>query len=136
MKEEIAIDDLRTEKIIAFKRQNQSFTERYFQVKFEEHGLTANIAYTCDDTYSLASLISAGLGIEFALEWTLESSKSGLRAEDGQGHRLPDRPWYRLEQKRPDCLTRRHCRYSTVDGAGEAANIAIDMNTGSIVDEE
>jgi len=44
-KDEIAIDDLRTEKIIAFKRQNQSYTERYFQEKFEEYQLTANIAY-------------------------------------------------------------------------------------------
>nr|WP_280524688.1 LysR substrate-binding domain-containing protein [Rhizobium grahamii] len=41
-KEEIAIDDLSNEKIIVFKRQNQSFTERYFQEKFEEHGVTAN----------------------------------------------------------------------------------------------
>ncbi|TAX62955.1 LysR substrate-binding domain-containing protein, partial [Rhizobium ruizarguesonis] len=67
---EIAIDDLRGEKIIAFNRKNLSYTERYFNEKFEEYDLTRNIAYSCDDTYSLVSLVSAGLGIGFAPEWT------------------------------------------------------------------
>ncbi|KQV21610.1 LysR family transcriptional regulator [Rhizobium sp. Root1203] len=71
-REEITIDDLRDQKIIAFNRQNLSFTERYFNEKFEEYDLTANIAYSCDDTYSLVSLVSAGLGIGFAPEWTLD----------------------------------------------------------------
>ncbi|KQV16774.1 LysR family transcriptional regulator [Rhizobium sp. Root1203] len=44
-REEITIDDLRDQKIIAFNRQNLSFTERYFNEKFEEYDLTANIAY-------------------------------------------------------------------------------------------
>ncbi|MGO6733690.1 LysR substrate-binding domain-containing protein, partial [Rhizobium ruizarguesonis] len=35
--EEIAIDDLRSEKIIAFNRKNLSYTERYFNEKFEEY---------------------------------------------------------------------------------------------------
>ncbi|MBB4226699.1 DNA-binding transcriptional LysR family regulator [Rhizobium mongolense] len=39
-------------------------------MKFDEYDLTRNIAYSCDDTYSLVSLISAGLGIGFAPEWT------------------------------------------------------------------
>jgi DNA-binding transcriptional LysR family regulator len=67
--EEIGIEDLRDEKIIAFNRQNLSYTERYFNEKFEAYDLTRNIAYTCDDTYSLVSLVSAGLGIGFAPEW-------------------------------------------------------------------
>ncbi|MBY5878491.1 LysR family transcriptional regulator [Rhizobium leguminosarum] len=67
---EIGIDDLRSEKIIAFNRKNLSYTERYFNEKFEEYDLTRNIAYSCDDTYSLVSLVSAGLGIGFAPEWT------------------------------------------------------------------
>ena len=67
--EEIGIEDLRDEKIIAFNRQNLSYTERYFNEKFEAYDLTHNIAYTCDDTYSLVSLVSAGLGIGFAPEW-------------------------------------------------------------------
>ncbi|MGR9418256.1 LysR family transcriptional regulator [Rhizobium leguminosarum] len=67
---EIAIDDLRSERIIAFNRKNLSYTERYFNEKFEEYDLTRNIAYSCDDTYSLVSLVSAGLGIGFAPEWT------------------------------------------------------------------
>lgn len=66
---EIAIDDLRSEKIIAFNRRT-SPTQRYFNEKFEEYDLTRNIAYSCDDTYSLVSLVSAGLGIGFAPEWT------------------------------------------------------------------
>ncbi|MGR9145691.1 LysR family transcriptional regulator (plasmid) [Rhizobium leguminosarum] len=65
---EIAIDG--SEKIIAFNRKNLSYTERYFNEKFEEYDLTRNIAYSCDDTYSLVSLVSAGLGIGFAPEWT------------------------------------------------------------------
>ncbi len=71
-RKEITVDDLRDQKIIAFNRQNLSFTERYFNEKFEEYGLTSNIAYSCDDTYSLVSLVSAGLGVGFAPEWTLD----------------------------------------------------------------
>ncbi|MBW9114572.1 LysR family transcriptional regulator [Rhizobium cauense] len=71
-RDDITIDDLRDQKIIAFNRQNLSFTERYFNEKFEEYDLTKNIAYSCDDTWSLVSLVSAGLGIGFAPEWTLE----------------------------------------------------------------
>ncbi|WEX75101.1 LysR family transcriptional regulator [Sinorhizobium numidicum] len=67
---EIGIDDLRDQKIISFSRANLSYTERYFAEKFEEHDLTKNIAYSCDDTFSLVSLVSAGLGIGFAPEWT------------------------------------------------------------------
>ena len=78
-------DDLRTEKIIAFKRQNQSYTERYFQEKFEEYQLTANIAYTCDDTFSLVSLVSAGLGIGFVPEWTQDLPNRGFELKKMRG---------------------------------------------------
>ncbi|NRP21736.1 HTH-type transcriptional regulator BenM [Ensifer adhaerens] len=69
---EIGIEDLKGEKIISFSRQNLSYTERYFAEKFEEHDLAKSVAYTCDDTFSLVSLVSAGLGIGFAPEWTLD----------------------------------------------------------------
>ena len=69
---EIGIEDLKGEKIISFSRQNLSYTERYFAEKFEEHDLSKNVAYTCDDTFSLVLLVSAGLGIGFAPEWTLD----------------------------------------------------------------
>ncbi|RDL47842.1 Hca operon transcriptional activator HcaR [Ensifer sp. M14] len=69
---EIGIEDLQGEKIISFSSQNLSFTERYFAEKFEEHDLAKSVAYTCDDTFSLVSLVSAGLGIGFAPEWTLD----------------------------------------------------------------
>jgi DNA-binding transcriptional LysR family regulator len=69
---EIGIEDLKGEKIISFSRQNLSYTERYFTEKFEEHDLSKSVAYTCDDTFSLVSLVSAGLGIGFAPEWTLD----------------------------------------------------------------
>lgn len=32
--------------------------------------ISLGISYTCDDTFSLVSLVSAGLGIGFAPEWT------------------------------------------------------------------
>ncbi|WEX74733.1 LysR family transcriptional regulator [Sinorhizobium numidicum] len=67
---EIGLEDLRDQKIISFSRANLSYTERYFTEKFEEHDLTKNIAYSCDDSFSLVSLVSAGLGIGFAPEWT------------------------------------------------------------------
>jgi DNA-binding transcriptional LysR family regulator len=68
--DEIGIDDLRDQKIISFSRQNLSYTERYFAEMFAEYDLARNIAYTCDDTFALISLVSAGLGIGFAPQWT------------------------------------------------------------------
>jgi len=65
---EIVVEDLRNQKIISFSRRNLSYTERYFAELFAEHDLTRNIAYTCDDTFSLVSLVSAGLGVGFAPE--------------------------------------------------------------------
>ncbi|MBU4090270.1 MAG: LysR family substrate-binding domain-containing protein, partial [Alphaproteobacteria bacterium] len=70
--EEVSVSDLRDQKIIGFRRQNLSYTERYFAEKFEEHDLAVNVAYTCDDTFALISLVSAGLGVGFAPEWTAE----------------------------------------------------------------
>ena len=32
--------------------------------------LVRNIAYSCDDTFALMSLMSVGLGIRFAPQWT------------------------------------------------------------------
>nr|WP_312363394.1 LysR substrate-binding domain-containing protein [Ensifer sp.] len=82
---EIEIEDLKGEKIISFSRRNLSYTERYFSGVFETHGLTSNIAYSCDDTFSLVSLVSAGLGIGFAPEWTrdLPNRKFELRPVRG-----------------------------------------------------
>ena len=44
-RDDIGIADLRDQTIIAFSRQNLSYTERYFTEKFEEYDLTRNIAY-------------------------------------------------------------------------------------------
>src|SRR5690606_26106339 len=68
--EDVGIEDLRDQKIISFSRSNLSYTERYFAERFEEHDLAGNVAYSCDDTFSLVSLVSAGLGVGFAPEWT------------------------------------------------------------------
>jgi DNA-binding transcriptional LysR family regulator len=46
LRQEVTIEDLRGERIIGFKRQNLSYTERYFAETFEEHGLSENVAYT------------------------------------------------------------------------------------------
>ena len=53
-----------------FLAPNLSYTERYFGEMFAEHDLARNIAYSCDDTFVLISLVSAGLGIGFAPQWT------------------------------------------------------------------
>ncbi|EJJ30063.1 LysR family regulator, partial [Rhizobium sp. CF142] len=45
---------------------------------FEEHDLTVNVTYTCDDTFSLVSLVSAGLDIGFAPEWTQDLPNRGF----------------------------------------------------------
>jgi DNA-binding transcriptional LysR family regulator len=95
---EIDIDDLRDQKIISFSRSNLAYTERYFASMFEEHDLTKNIAYTCDDTFSLVSPVSAGLGIGFAPEWTEGMPNRNFRAPQGEGRRLPHRSRRRLER--------------------------------------
>ncbi|MBB3564329.1 DNA-binding transcriptional LysR family regulator [Rhizobium sp. BK512] len=85
LKSEIDLEDLRSEKIISFSRQNLSYSERYFAEKFEEHDLTDNVAYTCDDTFSLVSLVSAGLGIGFVPEWTQDLPNRGFELKKVRG---------------------------------------------------
>lgn len=68
----LTIDDLRPQKIIAFARSNLSYTEDYFYQIFREQDLLGSIAYTCDDTLSLFSLVSSGLGVGFVPEWMQE----------------------------------------------------------------
>jgi len=55
--------------IISFSRQNRS-SARYFVEVFEEHDLIDNAICTCDDTFSLVSLASAGPSIGFVPERT------------------------------------------------------------------
>jgi hypothetical protein len=57
----IGVEDLRDQKILSFSRQNLSYTESYFAEKFAEYDLTRNIACTCDDTFSLVSLVSGSV---------------------------------------------------------------------------
>jgi DNA-binding transcriptional LysR family regulator len=71
-KKKVAIEDLKSERIIAFARSNLTYTEKYFGEIFRDHSLLNNIAYTCEDTLSLISLVSAGLGIGFVPEWAQE----------------------------------------------------------------
>jgi len=85
LKSEIDLEDLRGEKIISFSRQNRSYSERYFTEKFEEHDLTDNVTYTCDDTFSLVSLVSAGLGIGFVPEWTQDLPNRGFELKKVRG---------------------------------------------------
>jgi DNA-binding transcriptional LysR family regulator len=70
--DKIGVDDLRPQKIIAFARSNLSYTEDYFYRVFREHDLLDSIGYTCDDTLSLFSLVSSGLGVGFVPEWMKE----------------------------------------------------------------
>ena len=107
LKSEIDLEDLRSEKIISFSRQNLSYSERYFAEKFEEHDLTDNVAYTCDDTFSLVSLVSVGLGIGLVPEWTQDVPNRG-RVQEGEGHRFQDRAQGCLEPGGPDRRPRRY----------------------------
>lgn len=68
--ETITMSDLKRERIISFSRSNLSYTEKYFFEEFRKHGLLDHVAYSCDDTLSLVSLVSAGLGVGFVPEWT------------------------------------------------------------------
>jgi DNA-binding transcriptional LysR family regulator len=111
---EIGIEDLKGEKIISFSRQNLSFTERYFAEKFEEHDLSKSVACTCDDTFSLVSLVSAGLGIGFAPEWTLD-----LPNERGTQAVIPPRKNRKIQYeydkatyKQRNVIERMFCRLS------------------------
>jgi DNA-binding transcriptional LysR family regulator len=65
----ITIKDLRSQKIISFERSSLTYTEKYFHDVFVEHGLLENIAYTCNDTLSMISLVAAGVGVAFLPEW-------------------------------------------------------------------
>ncbi|NEJ02564.1 LysR family transcriptional regulator [Rhizobium ruizarguesonis] len=85
LRNEIDIEDLRSEKIISFSRQNLSYSERYFAEKFEAHDLTGNIAYSCYDTFSLVSLVSAGLGVGFVPEWTQDLPNRGFELRKVRG---------------------------------------------------
>lgn len=85
VKSEIDIEDLRREKIISFSRQNLSYSERYFAKKFEEHDLTDEVGYTRDDTFSLMSLVSAGLGVGFVPEWTQDLPNHGFDLKKVRG---------------------------------------------------
>jgi DNA-binding transcriptional LysR family regulator len=68
-KQEIGLDELRSQRIIAFVRSNLTYTEKYFDRLFRDHGLAERISYTCNDTLSLIALVSAGAGVGFVPEW-------------------------------------------------------------------
>lgn len=86
----ISVEDLREQKIISFSRSNLSYTEKYFYEKFRKHGLSKNITYTCDDTFSLVSLVSAGVGVGFVPEWArdLPNRNFDLRKVEGMNFRI------------------------------------------------
>lgn len=81
----ITIDDLRPQKIIAFARSNLSYTEDYFYRTFREHDLLDSIAYTCDDTLSVFSLVSSGLGVGFVPEWMKELPNQSVVFREVEG---------------------------------------------------
>lgn len=81
----VRLDDLRSEKIIAFSRSNLSYTEGFFYQKFREYDLLGSIAYTCDDTLSLASLVSSGLGVGFVPEWMRELPNGEVTLKEVEG---------------------------------------------------
>ena len=66
----ITMSDLKRERIISFSRSNLSYTEKYFSEQFRKHDLVDHVAYSCDDTLSMVSLVAAGIGVGFVPEWT------------------------------------------------------------------
>ena len=84
-KDTITLDDLRRQRIISFSRSSKSHSERYFNEKFREYGLEAQIAYTCNDTLAMLALVSAGVGIGFVPEWVTNTPGRNfqLRSVDG-----------------------------------------------------
>ena len=52
---------------------------------FETHCLIGNIAYSCDDTFSLVSLVLAGLCTCFAPEWTKDLPNRGFELRPVRG---------------------------------------------------
>jgi DNA-binding transcriptional LysR family regulator len=77
-KKVVAIEDLKAQRIIAFARSNLTYTEKYFGKVFHDHDLLENIDYTCEDTLSLVTLVSAGIGVGFVPEWAHEFASRSL----------------------------------------------------------
>jgi len=115
MLDEIGIEDLRDQKIISFSRQNLSYTERYFAEMFAEHDLARNIAYTCDDTFALISLVSAGLH-RLCAAMDEGFPQPQFRTPQGEGHRFQNRHGGCLEQRGSERRAGRHHRYCPLVG--------------------
>jgi DNA-binding transcriptional LysR family regulator len=67
---ELRLEQLIGERIIARAKQTISPTERYFSELFIRSGLDQRIAFRCNDTVSILSLVSNGLGVGFVPGWT------------------------------------------------------------------
>ncbi|ASY66234.1 Chromosome initiation inhibitor (plasmid) [Sinorhizobium sojae CCBAU 05684] len=83
--ETVAMSDLKQERIISFSRSNLSYTEKYFFEQFRKHGLLDHVAYSCDDTLSLVSLVSAGIGVGFVPEWTKDLPNRSFHLREVKG---------------------------------------------------
>lgn len=85
MAETVTMSDLKRARIIAFSRSNLSYTEKYFFEQFRKHGLLDQVAYSCDDTLSLVSLVAAGIGVGFLPEWTKDLPHRSFRLREVEG---------------------------------------------------
>ncbi|MCA1443766.1 LysR family transcriptional regulator [Ensifer sp. IC4062] len=83
--DKITMTDLKRERIISFSRSNLSYTEKYFFEQFRTHGLGDNVACSCDDTLSLVSLVSAGIGVGFVPEWTKDLPNRSFLLREVEG---------------------------------------------------
>jgi DNA-binding transcriptional LysR family regulator len=81
----IRLEDLRQQRIVTFARDNRSYTERYFAEKFAEFGLVDQIACTCNDTLSMVSLVSAGIGVGFVPEWVAATLGRNIQLHTVEG---------------------------------------------------
>jgi DNA-binding transcriptional LysR family regulator len=67
---EIRLENLAGQPIIARAKQGVSPTERYFSDLFARSGLHKQVAFRCNDTVSILSLVANGLGVGFVPGWT------------------------------------------------------------------
>jgi DNA-binding transcriptional LysR family regulator len=84
-RDQLELRDLDDQKIISLSKSGVGFTERYFDALFDRAGLTSQIAFKCNDTVSILSLVSAGLGVGFVPAWARAFSSDAVEFRDVAG---------------------------------------------------
>ncbi len=100
---------------------------------FETHCLIGNIAYSCDDTFSLVSLVLAGLCTCFAPEWTKDLPNRGFELRPVRGVDLKIGLGVAWSKEDPTASRDDIIEYCPVAGsAGQGRGGGCTIATGSI----